>query len=339
LAQIVPAPAKGAWSLHLNRGLWCALGLAMGLCGASASALELPLTVLNFSKAELELVSLSNRIEKSTSRVGPHRGLQRWTSEGRAWRLRRTHDGRDICSFVTSNRATTVTVDHPLPPSAWYTEAIAGFEVSFSPDLFREDEAAERARAFMRDRLEEVLRLVPTSAAPALKETRFWLGLAISNAPVAFYAGTSISSHEAFHDGTGVVIPNILRFIERTDPAHPLAVLHELAHAYHHQVLGKWNSDIKRAYETAKMKGLYLDIESTDGRRHPIGYALTNDHEYFAELSEAFFGRNEQFPFTREQLRDYDPDGYRVVELAWDGLLAREAPGDTVACRSSGWTM
>ena len=46
-------------------------------------------------------------------------------------------------------------------------------------------------------------------------------------------------------------------------------------------------------------------------------YALTNSAEYFAELSEAYFGRNDYAPFDRAELEAFDPAGYAVVEGAW----------------------
>ena len=46
-------------------------------------------------------------------------------------------------------------------------------------------------------------------------------------------------------------------------------------------------------------------------------YALTNAKEYFAELTEAYYGFNDFYPFNREQLQAFDPAGYALVEQAW----------------------
>ena len=37
----------------------------------------------------------------------------------------------------------------------------------------------------------------------------------------------------------------------------------------------------------------------------------------FAELSEAYFARNDHFPHTRTELAEYDPSGYRLMVDAW----------------------
>ncbi len=52
----------------------------------------------------------------------------------------------------------------------------------------------------------------------------------------------------------GAVFPNIIELIEMSRAWTNMAVLHELAHGYHHQVLGETNSEVKRIFEAAKAK-------------------------------------------------------------------------------------
>jgi hypothetical protein len=79
---------------------------------------------------------------------------------------------------------------------------------------------------------------------------------------------------------------------------------------------GNQHEDILRTYQNAKAAGLYAQVKSVDGS---VGaaYALTNEKEYFAEITEAYFLKNDFFPFTREELRTYDPGGYALVEALW----------------------
>ena len=44
---------------------------------------------------------------------------------------------------------------------------------------------------------------------------------------------------------------------------------------------------------------------------------MENDQEYFAELSEAFFGTNDFYPFVRAELREHDAEAYRAVKELW----------------------
>jgi len=44
---------------------------------------------------------------------------------------------------------------------------------------------------------------------------------------------------------------------------------------------------------------------------------LTNKKEYFSELTEAYFGRNDFYPFSRSDLKEYDPVGYQMMVDCW----------------------
>ena len=115
-----------------------------------------------------------------------------------------------------------------------------------------------------------------------------------------------------------VEITNVSIF-PRENRRMPLMLLHEFAHAYHDQVLGFDNPEIKAAYEKARKSGRYDKVKRTDGKNISMGraYAMTNDKEYFAELSEALFGKNDFEPFDREELKKFDPAGFAVVAKMW----------------------
>ena len=103
----------------------------------------------------------------------------------------------------------------------------------------------------------------------------------------------------------------------------PWVVLHELAHAYHDLVLPKGfaNPEIKAAYEKAKVSGKYDRVERWHGNGKPNtferAYAMTNPQEFFAENSEAFFSRNDFFPYTRDELKQHDPECFAMLEKLW----------------------
>ncbi len=58
-------------------------------------------------------------------------------------------------------------------------------------------------------------------------------------------------------------------------------VLHEMSHAYHHQVLGYDNKRILNANSNAITNNLYTEVLHVNGGMVP-GYAAINVHEYFA---------------------------------------------------------
>lgn len=97
---------------------------------------------------------------------------------------------------------------------------------------------------------------------------------------------------------------------------HPMVVLHELAHSYHDQFLGFDDGRIIAAYEKAKASGSYEKVLLFNGEtvRH---YALTDHKEYFAEGTEAFFNRNDFYPFVRAELKQHDPTLHDLLLEIW----------------------
>ena len=99
--------------------------------------------------------------------------------------------------------------------------------------------------------------------------------------------------------------------------------MHELAHAYHHRALpgGFDNDEIKAAYDRAKASGSYDKVERWFGDGRPNtrerAYAMTNSMEYFTEATEAFFSRNDFFPFNRAELKRHDPGMEQLLAKLW----------------------
>ena len=93
-------------------------------------------------------------------------------------------------------------------------------------------------------------------------------------------------------------------------------VLHELAHAWHHQVLGYDHPGIEAAYDAAMAEGLYDSVLYAGGW-YLEAYAASSAVEYFAELTEAWFWQNDYYPFERADLLSFDPVGAAAVQEAW----------------------
>jgi dipeptidyl-peptidase-4 len=98
-----------------------------------------------------------------------------------------------------------------------------------------------------------------------------------------------------------------------------MVVLHELAHAYHDQVLSFNDPRVIGAYKQAKDAGKYEKVLLYTGRyvRH---YGLSNHKEYFAEGTEAYFNRNDFYPFVRAELKEYDPVFHDLLVEIWGKL-------------------
>ena len=121
-------------------------------------------------------------------------------------------------------------------------------------------------------------------------------------------------------NASGVEFTNV-RIYEQETKRMPNFPLHELAHAYHDQVLDFENKDIVAAYNHAKVTGSYDKVERRNGDGRPNtfekAYAMTNHMEYFAESTEAFFSRNDFYPFTRADLHKHDPMMEKLLQRIW----------------------
>jgi hypothetical protein len=174
--------------------------------------------------------------------------------------------------------------------------------------------------------LEEIIRVIPPAAVVELKKVPLYFSPKYPNA----------GSRAEYHPGAdwlrdngrdpvmekGVEFTNIPDF-EAETRRMPNFALHELAHAYHDRFLpgGFYNSDVKAGYDRAKSAGKYEKVERQDSegrKRMDRHYALTNPAEYFAESTEAYFSRNDFFPYNREELEKHDPETAALIAKIWN---------------------
>ena len=96
----------------------------------------------------------------------------------------------------------------------------------------------------------------------------------------------------------------------------PWCVLHELAHAYHDQVLGFDEARIRDAYAAYKKSG-HGDAALVITGERVRHYGLTDHKEFFAEMTESYFGTNDFFPFNRAELMEAEPEIYKLLQAIW----------------------
>jgi hypothetical protein len=115
----------------------------------------------------------------------------------------------------------------------------------------------------------------------------------------------------------GIEIAHPTNFLTWTKE-QPWMVFHELAHAYHDQVIegGFGNKEIAAALVRAKESKKYESVLHINGRTQKH-YALKNPMEYFAEASEAYFGTNDFYPFVRSELKQHDPEMFELLGKLW----------------------
>lgn len=203
---------------------------------------------------------------------------------------------------------------------------LRGFEVMAHASLSElEPELLEHVLLLLEHDLAVIEATVPEPAFDLLRTVTIWIesqGAVVpggmSGRGMCFHASTAwVTSHGLLAEKTGAV--EIVRAADfpvwRRD--QPFMTFHELAHAYHH-LLGVDDKSIEHAYEAAKESGDYEAVDRNTTTEPVRAYALTNRMEYFAELSEAYFGLNDFYPFTRRQLEAHDPEGFHAVAALWD---------------------
>jgi hypothetical protein len=200
---------------------------------------------------------------------------------------------------------------------------IAGWKVHVSTKV---DAAAfAKALPLLIAQLQEIVRVVPAKAVVELQKVPLWFNPEYPKVrPRAEYHPGADWLRENGRDpvmAKAVEFTNV-RIFEAETRRMPNFALHELAHAFHHRTvrMSFGNLEIKNAYEKAKASGKYERVERKDseGRSHmDRAYAMTNPQEYFAECSEAFFSRNDFYPFTREELQKHDPEMFALLEKLW----------------------
>jgi hypothetical protein len=206
------------------------------------------------------------------------------------------------------------------PTANYRIEHIAGWKVYFHPRLIKDKpDLAAQVRGELTRQLEAIVKVVPVDKVKSLRKTPIWVEHFHPQFPCACYhPDIRWLRANGFNPEKvdSVDISNPQNFVDWSRD-QPWMVLHELAHAYHDQVLGHDHPSIRRAYEHAKSSGNYEKVKHINGDtvRH---YALSNDQEYFAEATEAYFGKNDFFPFTREEFKKFDPDGYALMREIWE---------------------
>lgn len=203
------------------------------------------------------------------------------------------------------------------PTADYEVRIIEGWTVRVHKDLVAKHDLAEATLKQLGLQLYNVTRKVPAPAVERLRQVVIWVE---ENPKV-----TCMCYHPSrgWLEGNGFN-PEKAKSVELGGPSHFLdwtkhqwsMVLHELAHAYHHQVLGYDQPDVRAAYEKAKAAQSYESVLYLTGETKRA-YALNNDQEYFAELTEAWFGTNDFYPFVRAEVMKHDPEMAEVLKKVW----------------------
>lgn len=204
------------------------------------------------------------------------------------------------------------------PFNSYARHDVLGFSVYVSRAATESSQSTQPALDLLAVKLKDVVMTVPKPTLSTLRGTKIFLEHNNPGFPCACY---HVSKDWLVPNG---YIPEKVDAVEISNPKNfvswskdqPWMVLHELAHGFHWKRFGYNDPYIESCFQNAKRQGFYDAVVRYNGRKERH-YALTNQQEYFAECTEAYFGKNDFFPFTRDELKSTDPKGYAMIEWAW----------------------
>lgn len=215
--------------------------------------------------------------------------------------------------------ATATTRPAYEPTSGYELRQLEGWKVYVNRRLLSEKpDLARETLDLLAAKLREIRRTIPKQAVEQLTNVPIWVELGGRQFPgMCYHPSRRWLEENGFNPdkAKSIEVGNAANFVKWS--AHqPWMVMHELAHAYHHQVLGYDHAGIRSAYHEAAEKKLYDAVLRYDGQR-VRAYGMNNDQEYFAEATEAYFGTNDFYPFVRAELKEHDPVMYGVLNQVW----------------------
>lgn len=218
-----------------------------------------------------------------------------------------------IAAFMLITAAWSASPAHAqkfVPTNQFAHGKIQGFEVMIHTKILDDEKLGHAVKMETARQLHHIEQSIPPEPLRVLRKVRVWIIRRgdPKQAVAEYHPDARWLQDNGFNPDMagGIGVPDADRFLADSKGKHFNMLLHEMAHAYEFRVLGPENADLKATYQRAMNDGLYRDT-----------YYSHSHHEYFAELTEAYFGRNDYAPRTREEARAYDSRGVEFIERAW----------------------
>ena len=219
-------------------------------------------------------------------------------------------------------------------PTAHTTRDIEGWTVRVDDRLLSGDGAAVGTRALklLMARLVAITIVMPEKSLAKLRAITIELDFDYGDLKAMQYhpdAGWLKSHGYSESLAKCAHIPNAEGFLSPFENHRmPWVVLHELAHGFHDQVIGFDEPRVTAVWKKFCESGKYKSVLTSPGhmREH---YGLTNQKEFFAEMTEAYFGSNDFYPFVTGELKQAEPEVFTLLEEIWGPLPGRPKPKTT----------
>lgn len=225
-----------------------------------------------------------------------------------------------VASLVYPPGARAASADQPASRAE---RRIEGFRVQIDERLLpggSDEEVGRVALEFLAAKLADIRIVVPANKLDQLRQVTIVLDASCGDLHSMQYhpSGDWLESHGYPRDLKKCVhLPRAVDVATRRNVnEQPWVVLHELAHAYHDQVLGFDEPRILAAWKAFKADARGQSTLLFDGSRTKH-YGLTDQKEFFAEMTEAYFGSNDFQPFNRAELKTDYPAIFTLLTDIW----------------------
>lgn len=206
---------------------------------------------------------------------------------------------------------------HSCEAGRYLAFAVRGWAVCADAAIFDDEAHGDSVLTLLSSDLQTIQDALPEVAIAYLQGVRIWIELTSDWSGAVYHPSATWLADNGYptYWAESIQLANSANYLSWT-AIQPAMVLHELSHAWHHQVVGYGDAAIADAYAQALASGRYESVAYAGGGTAEA-YATTDDREYFAELSEAWFWENDFYPFIREEVIEFDPLGAEVIEASW----------------------
>jgi len=206
----------------------------------------------------------------------------------------------------------------PAPTSKYDKRNIDGWTVYVSPNLNSRPGLCTAMTKILAYKIHMIDHFVGAEGHKHLSPTPIWLEVG-GTGPYLRYCDSKAGLRSENAN------PDKFRAVEVRDPQRMIDwsmlqqadVLGAVALAYYNR-RPQLATRTRAAFDKAKKSGKYKSVLRFDGRRVPHP-ALLSEKRYFAEMMKSYFLVNDRYPFIRCELKDQDPDGYKLIADLWEG--------------------
>ena len=190
----------------------------------------------------------------------------------------------------------------------------------------------ERALKLLTSRLVAITIVVPEKSLAKLRAITIELDLNYGDLrPMQYHPDAGWLKEHGYSEQLAkcVHIPEVEDFLSPEENLRmPWVVLHELAHGFHDQTIGFEDARVTAAWKKFRDSGKYKSVLTTSGKMREH-YGLTDPKEFFAEMTECYFGSNDFYPFVTGELKQAEPETFALLAEIWGPLPGSGATIET----------